>query len=60
MLKLDELPREILRQANSLFISGKENIFPENYTYPSNEEQKSSRLTHFKPVKQLIKKTRPD
>lgn len=52
MLKLDELPREILRQANQLFVCGKENIFPENYTYPSIDEQKSSYLTHFKQIKQ--------
>lgn len=59
MLELDELPREILRQANNLFISGKENIFPVKYSYPSLEEQKSSIVTHFKPVKELIKKNRP-
>lgn len=59
MLELDELSRETLRQANNLFISGKENIFPERYSYPSLEEQKSSIVTHFKPVKELIKKNRP-
>jgi hypothetical protein len=52
MLKLDELPREILRQANQLFVCGKGKIFPENYTYPSIDEQKSSYFTHFKQVKQ--------
>jgi hypothetical protein len=59
MLNLDELPREILRQANNLFISGKENVFPDKYSYPSIEEQKSSIVNHFKPVKELIKKNRP-
>ncbi len=59
MLELDELPREILRQANNLFKCEKENIFPEKHTYPNEKEQKSSILTHFKPVKELIKKNRP-
>lgn len=59
MLNPDELPREILRQANNLFMSGNENIFTDKYSYPSNEEQKSSIVNHFKPIKELIKKTRP-
>lgn len=60
ILELDEFPREFLRQANRLFVCGKENIFPDNYTYPSEKEQKSSIVTHFKKVKEIIKKNRPD
>jgi len=59
MLELDIIPRDILRQSNQKFKFGKENIFPDNYTYPTKEEQKSSIVTHFKPIKDLIKKTRP-
>lgn len=52
ILVLDEMPRDILRQANSLFKCGKENIFPENCTYPSIEEQRNSYKTRFRQIKQ--------
>lgn len=59
MLGLEEMPREILRQSNRLFIFGDTDIFPDKYTYPSRDEQKSTLRKHFKQVKDIIIKTRP-
>lgn len=58
MLELDKVPIEIIKKANQLFQYGTKDIFPNKY-YPSEQEQKSSIVTHFKQVKDIIKKTRP-
>lgn len=52
MLKLKQMPRELLRHANNLFVSGDEPIFPEKYTYPELKYQRSSFITHFNLIKQ--------
>lgn len=59
VLELEVVPRALLRQANVLFKCGAKDIFADDYSYPSPQEQKSSKLKYFVPIKRIIENSRP-